>query len=160
MCQVSTKVEHAEIFKRFIDDIVWLSFGNQASQNIKTKLLETFAKYYLTLKHRDINTTEENGELEFLDILHKISLYSQFRFVTTNYIKRKAIQAQYPKPLVEDVIAKAKTWTNRFKPPTTNESQKPQSNVWTTSFKNLIKLSKKEKELQPHNMVTYKNPFV
>ena len=207
VCQVSTEVEHTEIFKRFIDDIVWLSFGNQATQNIKTKLSETFAKYDLTLKYRDINTTEENDELEFLDILHKISPHSQFRFITTDYVKptaldrcfiqgsshhpatvfksivfgesvrlrrlneraedycsslqplkKKAIQAQYPKPMVEDMIAKAKTWTNRFKSPTTNKSQKPEPIVWTTSFKNLIKLLKKEKELQPHSMVTYKKP--
>ena len=67
MCQVFTEVEHTEILKSFINDIVWLSFGNQAMQNIKTKLSETFAKYDLTLKYRDINTTEENGKLEFLD---------------------------------------------------------------------------------------------
>ena len=89
--QVSTEVEHTEIFKRFIDDIVWLSFGNQATQNIKTKFSETFAKYDLTLKYRDINTTEENGELEFLDILHKISPHSQIRFITTDYVKPTAL---------------------------------------------------------------------
>ena len=61
--------------------------------------------------------------------------------------------------MVEDMIVKAKTWTNRFKPPTTNESQKLTPIVWTTSFKNLIKFSKKEKELQPHSIVTYKKNF-
>ena len=76
MWQDSTEVEHTEIFKSFIDDIVWLSFGNEATQNIKAKLSETFTKYDLGLKYRDINTTEENGELKFLDILHKISPYS------------------------------------------------------------------------------------
>ena len=60
VCQVSTEVEHAEIFKRFIDDTVWVSFGNQDTENI---------------------------------------------------------------------IAKAKTWKNGFKPPTTNESQKPETIV-------------------------------
>ena len=54
------------------------------------------------------------------------------------------------------MIAKAKTWTNRFKSSTTNKSQKPEPIFRTTSFKNLVKLSKKEKELQPHNKVTYK----
>ena len=63
---------------------------------------------------------------------------------------------QYSKPMVANMIAKAKTWTNRFKTPTANESQKPEPIVWTTSFKNFIKLSKKKKELQPHSMVTYK----
>ena len=83
MCQVSTEVEHTEIFKRFIDDIVWLSFGHQATQNMKTKLSETFAKYDLSLKYSDIDKIEENGELKFLDILHKISPHFQFRFITT-----------------------------------------------------------------------------
>ena len=41
VCQVSANAEHGEIFKRFTGDIVWLSFGNQAIQNMKTKLLET-----------------------------------------------------------------------------------------------------------------------
>ena len=156
VCQVST--EHTEMFKRFIDDIVWLSFGNQATQNIKSKLSGTFAKYDLTLKYREIKTTKENGKLEFLDILHKISPRFQFRFITTDYVKpialdrcfiqgsshhpatvfksivfgesvrlrrlnertedyyssleqlkKKAFHAQYPKPMVEDMIAKAKT---------------------------------------------------
>ena len=178
MCQVSKEVEHTEIFKRFIDDAVWLSFGNQATQNIKTKLSETLVKYDLTLKYRHINTTEENGELEFLDVLHKISPHSQFRFITTDYVKptaldrcfiqgfshdqatvfksivfgesarlrrlnertedyyssleqlkRKTIQTQYSKPMVKDIIAKAKTWTNRFKSSTANESQEPESIV-------------------------------
>ena len=48
VCQVSTEVQHTEIFKHFIDDIAWYSFGNQATHNIKTKLAETFAKYDLT----------------------------------------------------------------------------------------------------------------
>ena len=91
LVEPEVEVEHTEIFKPFIDDIVWLSFGNQATQNIKTKLSETFAKYDLTLKYREINTTEENGELELLDILHKISPHSQFRFITTGYVKLTAL---------------------------------------------------------------------
>ena len=91
VCQVSIEVEDPEIFKPFINDIVWLSFANQSRQNIKTKLSETFAKYDLILKYREINTTEENGELEFLDILHKISPHSQFRFITTDYVKPTAL---------------------------------------------------------------------
>ena len=65
VCQVSTKAEHTKLFKRFIDDIVWLSFGNQAIQIMKTKLLETFAKYDLTLKCRDINTAEKMANWNF-----------------------------------------------------------------------------------------------
>ena len=61
-----------------------------------------------------------------------------------------------PKPTVVDMIAKAKTWTNRFIPLTTNESQKPESIVWNTSFKTVLNSQKKEKELRPHGRVTYK----
>ena len=174
MCQVSPEVERTEIFKRFIDVIVLLSFNNEATQNIKTKLSEAFSKYDLALKYRDINITEENGELEFLDIIYKISPSSQFQFVSTDDVKptaldrcfiqcsshhpatifksivfcefvrfrclnertedcysgleqlKKAIQVQCLEPMVAHMLAKAKTWTNRFIPPTINESQKPE----------------------------------
>ena len=92
--------------------------------------------------------------------LRRLNERNEDYYSSLEQLKRKAIQAQCPKPMVEDMIAKAKTWTNRFKSPTTNESQKLEPIVWTTSFKNLIKLSKKKKELQPHCMATYKNPFV
>ena len=71
-------LEYCAIIKRIINDIIVLSFVNQAPQNLKTKPLETFTKYDLTLMYRDIKTTEENGELEFLDILLKISPCFQF----------------------------------------------------------------------------------
>ena len=95
VCKVFTEVKHTEIFKRFINDIVWLSFGNQAKQNIKTKLSDTFAKYDLTFKYREINKTEENGELEFLDILHKISPHSQFRIIITDHVKPTALYRRF-----------------------------------------------------------------
>ena len=52
-------------------------------------------------------------------------------YYSSSELKRKAIQAQYPKPMVKTVIAKAKTWTNKFKSLTTIEAQKPEPIAWT-----------------------------
>ena len=75
--------------------------------------------------------------------LQRLNERTEDYYGSLEQLKKKAILAQYPKPMVEYMIAKAKTWTNRFKSPTTNKSQKPEPIVWTTSFKNLIKPSKK-----------------
>ena len=91
--------------------------------------------------------------------LRRLNERTEDCYSSLEQLKTKAFQAQYPKPMMEDMLAKAKTWTNRFKSPTIIKSQKPEPIVWTTLFKNLIKLSKKEKELQPHSMVTYKKPL-
>ena len=47
--------------------------------------------------------------------LRRLNERAEDYYSSLEQLKKKAIQAQYPKPMVEDMIAKAKTWTNRFK---------------------------------------------
>ena len=59
------------IYKRYIDDIIFLCPANK-SILIQKELSEKFQTHELSLQFKKISTTEEGKELEFLDILHKI----------------------------------------------------------------------------------------
>ena len=60
--------------------------------------------------------------------------------------------------MTKKIINIAREWTHHFKPDptTTREKEKNPKLVWTTSFPDLLKLTKKEMELAPTAMVTYK----
>ena len=65
------------LFKSFIDDILWLSYGVETTLEIKNCLLKTFQDTKLDLSFRMINTANSGSTLEFLDVEHKIdSSYS------------------------------------------------------------------------------------
>ena len=82
------------IYKRYIDDIIFLCPANK-SNLIQKELTEKFQTHELSLQFKKISTTEEGKELEFLDILHKIKSSEKNGFKTINHIKPTAKSAKF-----------------------------------------------------------------
>ena len=74
---ISFTINQSVLFKRFIDDIIWLSYGLDTTTKIKQALICEFQKYDLKLSFRDINTSENNACIVFLDVEHKIDSFSE-----------------------------------------------------------------------------------
>ena len=84
-------LKQAVIFKRFIDDIIWLSYGKIITDNIKTILDQTFNNNGLELTFRESNTSKTETSIEFLDIDHCINAQSPKGFTTKDFIKPTAV---------------------------------------------------------------------
>ena len=87
---ISDVLKKSILFKRFIDDIIWLSLGVETTLQIKNCLLKTFQDNNLDLTFRMINTADSGSTLEFLDVEHKIDSSYSCGFFTKNFIKPTA----------------------------------------------------------------------
>ena len=83
-----------EIFKRFIDDVIYITV-DKSENDIKQKLLQKFANYGLDLTFRDMDTTNENGQVEFLDVLHCCDSKAPRKFIVTDFVKQTAINTNF-----------------------------------------------------------------
>ena len=90
MLKISSILNEAQLFTRFIDDIIWLSHGNKLTEKIKQALTNTCVEYELKLTFRKVSTNETGKNLEFLDVLHMIDNSNKFGFFTTSFIKETA----------------------------------------------------------------------
>ena len=90
MLKISNILNQAQLFKRFIDDIIWLSYGNALTEKIEQALTNTCMKYELKLTFRKVSTNETGKSLDFLDVLHMIDNSNKFGFFTTSFIKETA----------------------------------------------------------------------
>ena len=66
---IAKHLEKNILFKRFIDDIIWLSYGDSNTDFIRQSLEKSFQEHNLELTFRSINTQEPNSRVEFLDML-------------------------------------------------------------------------------------------
>ena len=63
-------------------------------------------------------------------------------------LKKKCIDSDYNKKVVEKIINLAKTWTDRFGPKPLNENKSTDPMlIWASAFSNLLQLNAKEKSL-------------
>ena len=92
---ISSTINQSMLFKRFIDDIIWLSYGLDTTTKLKQALICEFQEYDIELSFRDINTSENNACFEFLDVEHKIDSNFAGRFYTRNFIKPTAINRTF-----------------------------------------------------------------
>ena len=90
MLKISNILNQAQLFKRFIDDVIWLSHGNALTEKIEQALTNTCMEYELKLTFRKVSTNETGKSLEFLDVLHMIDNSNKFGFFTTSFIKKTA----------------------------------------------------------------------
>ena len=90
MLKISNIPNQAQLFKRLIDDIIWLSYGNELTEIIKQALTNTRMEYGLKLTFKKVSTNETGKNLEFLDVFHMIGNSNKFRFFTTSFIKETA----------------------------------------------------------------------
>ena len=78
------------VFKRYIDDIIWLSYNYSTTTKIKELLQAQFSDFNLQLVFNSIYTENMDNKLEFLDVLHVTTLNATGGFITKNFIKSTA----------------------------------------------------------------------
>nr|CAB3263300.1 uncharacterized protein LOC108950347 [Phallusia mammillata] len=83
-------VGETELFRRYIDDIVWLSYGKTRTLAVERAIRDRFALNNLEITFRRISTIQDGACLEFLDVLHIIDKTARCGFYTTNYVKPTA----------------------------------------------------------------------
>ncbi|MEC8567829.1 MAG: reverse transcriptase domain-containing protein, partial [Pseudomonadota bacterium] len=208
MLPIHQTLSKAVLFKRYIDDIVWISESEELMDQIQTEILEAFRKNGLRLTFRQINTEETNNTLEFLDVNHVIDPGCTAGFRTINFVKPTAVgrlflngQSSHPRSIfksiffseairmrrlnektdeylksleklklkcwksgfdrkmIADMMEIARMWRDRFAPPN-NKKSKPvgQRVVWASCFPDLLRLSRRERELNKDAVVVYKRP--
>ncbi|MEC8567887.1 MAG: GIY-YIG nuclease family protein, partial [Pseudomonadota bacterium] len=202
-------LKKAVMFKRYIDDIIWISESVEITNQIQKELSETFLKNGLKMTFRRISTRQTSGTLEFLDVNHVVDPSCAAGFRTTNFVKPTAInrlflngQSSHPrnvfksiffsesirmrrlnektddylkaledlkikcwksgfdKKMVNNMLNIARSWKDRFAPPNGKNKPIDQRVVWATCFPSLLRLSKREIELNKDAVVVYKRPQI
>ena len=87
MLKISNILNQAQLFKKFIDDIIWLSYGNALTEKIEQAPTNTCMEYELKLTFVKVSTNETGKSLEILDILHMIDNSKKFGFFTSSFIR-------------------------------------------------------------------------
>ena len=90
MLKIINILNQTQLFKKFIDDIIWLSYGNKLTKKIEQALTNTCMEYELKLTFRKVSTNETVESLELLDVLHMIDNSNKFGFFTNSFIKETA----------------------------------------------------------------------
>ena len=88
---ISNDLNKSELFKRYIDDIIWISQTKTLTDDIEQTLSDTFNSAGLKLTFRRVSTLENNKTLEFLDVDHVIDPICSAGFYTTNFVKPTAV---------------------------------------------------------------------
>ena len=81
-------LKKAVVYKRFIDDIIFIAIGENSTQNIIKAIKNSLGKVGLQITTKLFNIKCSDQQVEFLDVLHKHSSDSPFKFVTSNYVKK------------------------------------------------------------------------
>ena len=88
-------LKKAVIYKRFINDIIFIAIGENSTQNIIKAIENSLGKVGLQITTKLFNTKCSDQQVEFLDVLHKHSSDSSFKFVTSNYVKKTALDRTF-----------------------------------------------------------------
>ena len=84
---IADVLNEAEIFRRFIDDIIWISGSEISNERIRQVLTSAFENSGLELTFRQACTAEKTGEVEFLDVNDCVTIEDDFGFVTKDFVK-------------------------------------------------------------------------
>ena len=108
---ISSKLNDAILFKRYIDDIIWISSTEELTTDIQTQLTDTFLQSGLNLTFRKVNTEQQKCSVEFLDVNHVIDANTYGGFYVTNYIKPTAVnrtflngQSHHPRAVYKSIV--------------------------------------------------------
>ena len=88
--QIRGNLKRTELFRRYIDDIFFISFGFSNTKSIQTGLTNIFQNNGLTLTFREVNNRQTGQGVEFLDVFHQIEEDNPIGFVTKNFTKPTA----------------------------------------------------------------------
>jgi len=86
---ITAVINQSVLFKRFIDDIIWIYYGLDNTTVIRQSRTHIFSDNELELSICQISTSE--ACLEFLDVEHKIDQNYLGRFYTRDYVKPTAL---------------------------------------------------------------------
>ena len=92
---IADKLNESIIFKRYIDDVIWISETELLTNDIKASLADVFVSNGLKLTFRRISTNQPTSSLEFLDINHVIDTTCRGGFYTTDFKKPTAINRRF-----------------------------------------------------------------
>jgi len=92
---IADVLNEAELFRRFIDDIIWISASEMSNERIGQALTSAFESSGLELTFRQACTAEKTGEVEFLDVNHCVTIEDDFGFVTKDVVKPTAEGRQF-----------------------------------------------------------------
>jgi len=79
---IADVLNEAELFRRFINDIIWSSASEISNERIRQALNSAFENSGLELMFRQACIAEKTGEVEFLDVNHCVTIEDDFGFVT------------------------------------------------------------------------------
>ena len=88
---IAKHLEKNILFKRFIDDIIWLSYGDSNTHFIRQSLEKTFQEHDVELTFRSVNTQEPNSRVEFLDVEHVTQSDASGGLITRDFVKPTAL---------------------------------------------------------------------
>ena len=80
----------SQLFRQYINDIFFISFGFSNTKSIQTALTNIFQNNSLTLTFREVNNRQTGQEIKFLDIFHQIEEDNPIGFETKNFTKPTA----------------------------------------------------------------------
>jgi len=90
-CNVFLNVlNEAELFRRLIDDMSWISASKLLNGRIRQALASAFANSSLELTLRQACAAEQTNEVEYLDVNQGINTADDFGFVTKDFAKPTA----------------------------------------------------------------------
>ena len=84
---IADVLNEAELFRRFIDDIIWISASQISIERIRQALTSAFENSCLELTFRQACTAEKTGEVEFLDVNHCVTIEDDFGLVNKDFVK-------------------------------------------------------------------------
>ena len=87
---IADVLNEADLFRRFIDDIIWISASEISNEHIRQALTSAFENSGLELTFRQACTAKKTGEVEFLDVNHCVTIEDDFIFVTKDFVKPTA----------------------------------------------------------------------
>ena len=92
---IADVLNEAELFRRFIDDIIWISASEMSNERIGQALTSAFESSGLELTFRQACTAEKTGDVEFMDVNHCVTIEDDFGFVTKDFLKPTAEGRQF-----------------------------------------------------------------
>jgi len=92
---IADVLNEEKLFRRFIDDIIWISASEISNERIRQALTSAFEISGSELTFRQACTAEKTGEVEFLDVNHCVTIEDDFGFVTEDFVKPAAEGRQF-----------------------------------------------------------------
>jgi len=89
---IADVLNEADLFRRFINDIIWISASETSNERIRQALTSAFESSGLELTFRQAYTAEKTVDVEFLDVNHCVTIEDDFGSVTKDFVKPTATE--------------------------------------------------------------------